>query len=160
GASARTTALVADSPYWYLGEMADVVVSGRPHWSDLQGGRRDVARDFLRRCTPPLGRRGDPRREVRHPADGAADLLDRRRRALRAGPHAGDPRADFIGRFRALHRKLPDLGSRAGKITAGFAGTRRLDRRVERPARHCVDRTGHFPGRRNAGERTNVVLAG
>ena len=58
-----------------------------------------------------------------------ADGADRRRRHLL---HAGDLRADFVGRLRGLVGEALHLGGDHGKAAAGFAGARGLDGGVER----------------------------
>ena len=66
------------------------------------GGLADIARDFLRCGALLLDRRGDRRGDLRDAPDGAADLLDGGDRILRRGLHAGDLRADLLGRLGGL----------------------------------------------------------
>ena len=75
---------------------------------------------------------GNGRGNLRHPPDGVANLLDRRHRILGRGLNARYLLADLAGGLRGLFGKRLHLGCDDGKAAAGFAGTRRLDRGVQR----------------------------
>ena len=92
----------------------------------------DVAGDLLRRRALLLDRGRDRGRDLRDAADGAADLLDGGDRVLRRGLHAGDLRADLLGRLGGLRGERLDLRGHDREAAAGFAGARRLDGGVER----------------------------
>src|ERR1700674_3952973 len=74
------------------------------------GGMLDVAGYLLGRRALLFHRRGNGRGDLRHPADGVADLLDRAHRVLRGGLDSTDLLTDFAGRLRGLLGESLDLG--------------------------------------------------
>ena len=91
-----------------------------------------AARDFLR-GRALFGHRGrDGAADIADFADRLLDSGDRCDRALGCTLHAGDLRADFLGRTAGLPGKRFYFAGHDGESTSGFAGARRLDRGIER----------------------------
>src|ERR1700682_6610567 len=97
------------------------------HVRDVRGGLRgafgrmlDVAGYFLACRALLFHRRGNGRGNLRHPADGVADLLDRAHRILRGGLDSGDLQANLAGRLRGLLGERLHLGRHHRKAAASI----------------------------------------
>src|SRR6267154_2794911 len=103
--------------------------------ADLVRSRRDrldVARDLAGRVALLFDRRGNADGDLAHLRDGFGDTADRGNRVAGGGLHRRDLRGDFFRGLGGLVGERLDLGSHDGKATAGFAGARRFDGRVQR----------------------------
>ncbi len=103
--------------------------------ADLARSRRhrlDVARDLAGRSALLFDGAGDVHRDLAHPRDRLGDPADRHHRITGGRLHGGDLRGDFLGGLGGLVGQRLDLGRHHREATAGFAGTRRLNGRVQR----------------------------
>ncbi len=96
------------------------------------GGGLDAARDLLSGGALLGDGGGDRARNVADLADGPLDRADRLDRAHGGVLHAGDLRADVLGRLGGLPGQRLDFARHHGEAAARLAGTRRLDGGVER----------------------------
>ena len=92
----------------------------------------DVVRDLARRIALLLDRGRDRDRDLAHLRNRLRNSVDRRDGVAGRLLHGRDLARDLLGRLRGLVGERLDFGGEHRKAAAAFAGTRRLDGRVQR----------------------------